>query len=271
MKVAFLLVTCCLERSRFNILEHVVENLKEQMPLVLPTITVIDNASTVPGTIELLRSTFNTVCHTNKNVGYWSAIWWWLDQMINDPPDYVYIIESDMIHYNFPKFWDCVTYLNEHLRVGSVRLQRYSYVERHRYNKNIRRPDSFLSDMQSHTNHATGKPVVFMGKNLSGILEPTFLTKLPALNRYSAMKEVFDELLALKAFSEHDFQRLYWKRYELTGLLDLGIYHCDLTGYGSNNITSSWTNPTTLQQIGYLPTRQASIMAPDLYTVTKLT
>lgn len=270
-KVAFLFVSCCLEPLRAETLGKVVDNMKEQMPSLLSTVDVFDNASTQQGIVEFLINTFKNVYVANKNIGYWSAIWWWLDQLVDNPPDYTYIIESDMVHYDFHRFWDCVLYLDKHPDVGSVRVQRYSYAERDRYNKDKPRQDSYINDLQSHTNHVTGSPVVFFDKNVGGILESTFLTKLPALNRYATMKSIFDELLKMKAFTELDFQRLYWEKYERTGVLDLGIYHCDFTGYGVKNITGSWTDPNILARIGYLPTRQAIIMAPDLYTVTKLT
>lgn len=270
-KVAFLLVTCCLEPLRMRTLKSVVTNLRQQAPELLPVISVFDNASTEPGVTELLKENFSYVFQADHNVGYWTAISWWLNQLKPDPPDHVYIIESDMIHYNFHRFWSCVTYLDTHPDIGSVRLQRYSYVNRHMFNKDRPKRGAYINDWQTHMNNVTRQPIVFYDGNINGIIATSFLTKLPCLNRYKTMKEVFDELVKLRQFSEPDFQRLYWERYQKTAMLDGGIMHSDLTGYGVENVTGSWTDPLKLKELGYLPTREATIIGPHLYTITKLT
>lgn len=269
-KVAFLLVSCCLEPLRTDTLIQVVTNMQQEMPQLMPVITVFDNASTESSVVNLLKQYFSRVFQADRNVGYWTAIWWWLEQLKSDPPDYVYIIESDMIHYDFYKFWDAVNYLDVNPDVGSVRLQKYLYAERHQYDKDRPRHDSYRADWQSHTNHASGQRVVFFDDDTKEIISSTFLTKLPSLNRYETMKTVFDQLLNLLVFSERDFQRLYWEQYQKTAILNGGINHDHLASYGVNTITGSWTNPSELKRIGYLQTRQATIIKPDLYKVARL-
>jgi hypothetical protein len=269
MKVGFLLVTCCLEPSRTEVLSKVVANLREQASELLEQLVVFDNASTQLGTKELLTSTFSNVYQSDKNVGYWSAIDWWLEQLTTGAPDYTYIIESDMIHYDFDKFWDCISFLDRNAHVGSVRLHEYSIKNKHLFNKDQPRKDSKRNLWQSHTNRETGK-LVELSQAEDNIWTTTFLTQLPAINRYATMKDVFSELRLLPNFSEHDFQRGYWRRYQSTAILDGGIFHCDLNPHNVKSITGSWTSVDELKRLGYHPTRFANIIPKDRYNVTKL-
>ena len=269
MSVAFLLVTCCLEQSRADLLAEVLKNLSEEAPELYETLTVFDNASTVPGVTDVLRDSYAHVYHSDKNVGYWSAIDWWLDHLSDDPPTFTYIIESDMIHYGFNKLWTCARYLTDHSDVGAVRLHQYDVANRHLYNKDQPRSDSKRNLWQSHTNKVTKLPVAF-SQHEGDIWLTTFLTQLPALNRYSAMRESFRQLKQLPKFTELDFQRLYWNYYQKIAILDGGIFHCDLNAYDTHSLTGSWTAPEELRRIGYQPTRQASITPRDQYTVTRL-
>lgn len=268
MNVEFLLVTCCLEESRAQILKQVVESLEKEAPELNKIVTVFDNASTTPGTIDLLKNHYDNVYHSDKNVGYWSAIDWWLDHVADRNPTYTHIIESDTLYYGFDRLKSCVQYLETHPDVGSVRLHRYSVANKHLYNKDVPHKNSDRKIWQSHLNKVAKIPVTLQNPE-NDVWETTFLTQLPALNRYKTMVEVFKELRTIPRFSELDFQRLYWKRFQKTGILDGGLLHGDLgADFEGQTITGSWTSPSKLQQIGYHPTRFASITPKDQYTVT---
>lgn len=268
MKVAFLLVTCCLEQSRNDILKQVVDNLEWEDPNSTSYVTVFDNASTVPETTELL-SRFTNVFRAERNVGYWTAIDWWLDSMKDNPPDYTYIIESDMIHYDFKAIPGCVEFLDKHPEIGSMRLHEYSVENRHLYNKDAPVQGSRSNLWQSHTNKVTGRPVEH--EHVEGPFWATnFLTQLPALNRYDTMKRVFDKLHAARSFTELDFQTLYHHERQLISIIDGGIFNCDLNPYGTKVVTGSWTDPKELAKLGYVATRQATIDPRGQYVVTKL-
>lgn len=270
MSVAFLLVTCCLEESRARLLDRVVANLRDEAPELATRLTVFDNASTVPGTRELLTSNFTDVWQADRNVGYWSAVDWWLwsCQHRANVPKYTYIIESDMIHYGFNRLWTCARYLDDNPDVGSVRLHEYSVADRHLYDKDKPRQDSRRNLWQTHHNRVTGLPVK-IDHSSGDIWSTTFLTQLPALNRYEAMLSVFEELSKLKKFTEFDFQSRYWQRYHRTGILDGGIFHCNLNPYGAGGVTGSWTNPADLDRLGYQATRSAFIVPRDQYNVAR--
>ena len=278
MKIEMLLVTCCLEPTRLEILNKVVDNILQNVPYSRVCLTVFDNGSTEKGAIELLSNSFMNLYRTEKNIGYWSAIDWWLRNMEttveakmlhSTETKYTYIIESDMIHYNFPKIWECMDFLDTHNDVGSVRLHEYSISEQHLFNKDKPRPDSKRGLWQSHVNRFTGLPVTFEQATHS-IWNTTFLTQLPALNRLSAMTEVFNELRTRQSFQEPDFQKLYWDRYQKTAILDGGIFHCNLNQYGTKSITGSWSSEDELKKIGYQATRYASIVPQDQYNVVRV-
>lgn len=267
MKIAILLVTCCLERSRYDILKCVVDNLEWQDPNSTNYITVFDNASTVPETSELL-SRFTNVFRADRNVGYWTAIDWWLNSMQSDPPDYTYIVESDMIHYDFKRLPECINFLDKHPEIGSMRLHEYSIENLHLYNKDAPLKNSRSNLWQSHTNKITGAPIAHQHVE-DAFWATNFLTQLPALNRYDTMKRVFEKLRSVERFTELDFQRLYHEEYPLISIIDGGIFNCDLNPYGTKIITGSWTSPKELEKLGYSPTRQALIVANNQYMVTK--
>ena len=90
------------------------------------------------------------------------------------------------------------------------------------------------------------------------IFTSNFLTQLPALNRYEMMKKSFLKLLN-KDFSEFDFQKFCYEQYQINAILDGGIFNADMTSWGKNTITGSWTDENLLKQIGYCNTRFSNI------------
>ena len=267
MKTEILLVSCCLEPSRTALLKKVVENLDS---ISKENITVFDNASTEPGVRQLLIENFSNVFQSNTNVGYWTAIDWWLRRLDTSghSPDYTYIIESDMIHYGLDKLNECADFLDRNPNLGGMRLHEYSVENFRYYDKDSPIPGSRSGLWQSHRNRVTNKAVKH--EHVEGPFWKTnFLTQLPALNRYAAMSQVFASLHATN-FTELEFQRLYHKIYPENSLLDGGMYHCDLNPYGSDSITGSWTSPEQLAKIGYHSTRYTSILSPDKYDVKQI-
>ena len=269
--IDFLLVTCSMEQSRFEILKKVVDNLKKEAPEILEKICVFDNASKIIETQKLLKDNFSNVYISNKNVGYWSAINWWLKNI--QTKKYTYIIESDMMHYNFSKLYNCEKYLDMFDDIGSVRLHEYDVNLKHLYNKDKPVRDSRKNIWQSHTNKKTNKPIEFIDSISiydSVLWKTTFLTQLVSLNRSSTIKNCFESLSKLDKFSELDFQKLYWDHYNYTGILDKGIFNVDDACWGTSNITGSWTSKDVLEKIGYQETRNSKIVNLNEFLVTKI-
>lgn len=268
-KTKFLFVSCCLEQTRADVQKEVVDNLVECG--LSDDLTVFDNGSTIDWVVPHLKENFKNVYVSSRNVGYWSAVYWWLNNV--DQHEYTYVIESDMIHYALEKLAYCEVFLDENDDVGSVRLHEYSVANKHLYNKDAPRNDSKKKIWQSHTNKVTGEKIshsLALSKPGCDIYRNNFLTQLPALNRASTMKDVFDELIKLEAFSERDFQRLYWEKYQQTAIVDGGIFHCDPGSYGKKVMTGSWSSASEQRTVGYQNTRQGNkIVLPSDYEVTK--
>lgn len=266
---AILLVTCCLEQSRYELVKQVFDNIKTQCPPDWKSrITVFDNASTFLSSEEILN-TVDNVYRCDRNVGYWTAIDWWLESLKSDPPVYTYVIESDMMHYGAYHLDECVKFLDRHPNLGGMRLHEYSVENFHLYNKDEPRPDSKRNLWQSHTNKVTGQSINL--QRVEGSFWSTnFLTQLPALNRYQALKTVFNQLHDRGQFTELDFQHAYHDMYPNIAIHDGGIFNCDLNPYGTPGITGSWTSAQDLQKIGYQSTRFATIVPRDQYMVTRL-
>ena len=267
-KLSILLVTCCLEESRAAIARQVINNIVDVCPPSWRDEAIVfDNCSTHLAPQELRRA-FRNVVVSSRNVGYWSAIDWWLNSLVGDPPEYTYIIESDMVHT--AAAWQmhaCVEFLDAHRDLGAMRMHDYQVAERHLYDKDNPRPDSRRNLWQSHTNRVTGRPV--QHQHVSGPFWRTnFLTQLPALNRYPAMLRCFDELRSRVSFTEPDFQALYHEQYPEIAILDGGMFNCDLNPYGTDVVTGSWTSPEALKRLGYHGTRTGSIARPGEYTTS---
>lgn len=271
MTVGFLLVTCCLEPTRAHVLRQVIDNIRQEAPELLSKLTVFDNASTQDGIVDDLTSTFKHVVVSDRNVGYWSAIDWWLDH-VDPQPRYTYIIESDMIQYDFHRLNDAVEFLNENEDVGAVRLHEYSVANKHLYNKDVPVKGSKTNIWQSHVNKASGQPIKIDPVETKGIHKANFLTQLPALNRFNTLKSVFKTLRETRpsGFSEPDFQRLYHEHFPMNAIIDGGIFHCNPGAFGAPVATGSWTPAEELAKMGYHGTRQGIILPQDQYHVTRL-
>jgi hypothetical protein len=267
-RIAILFVTCCLEQTRYDVVKQVFTNIKSQFRQdVIDRMTVFDNGSTLLSVNEL-KQTFSNVFRVEQNVGYWSAIDWWLDSLSGDPPDYTYIIESDITHYAAHKLQDCALFLDANPRLGAMRLHEYSIENRHLYNKDTPVRGSKSNLWQSHTNKVTGHPVEH--EHVNGPFWATnFLTQLPALNRYDTMNWCFKQLRVHQQFSELDFQRFYHLKYNKIAVLDGGMFNTDLSS--RDTLTGSWTSQAELNRIGYQNTRFASITPQTHYVVNRVT
>lgn len=257
-----LLVNCCVEETRFDVMRQVITSIKRERDLGVDLesdMHVFDNGSTHPGTLDMIQELDCAVYAADDNLGYWSALNW----LISNPSvvgehKYVYVIENDCVQYDTWKLSHCVSVLEAHPDLGGVRVQEYSVKDRHLYDKNNPTRGSRRYAWVSHNNVITQQPVRLQQLPDSDLVfESNFLSQLPAVNRLPALCNVFNTLRDLESFSEHDYQRLYHDIYEKFGVLDGGIFHCKLT-HGTKAITGSWSQ--NLSSIGYIPTRNDRIL-----------
>lgn len=272
----FVLVTCSLEESRDKVLQAVVDNLSEcasRRPGLLDDMLVVDNASTMPATPQALKARFPHVWQTDRNVGYWSAIDWALrahrDVLGGHDYRFVYVIESDMVHYALERLVEAESFLASRPDIGAVRCQEYSVAEQALYDKGAPMPGSCTWAWQSHVHRFTGQRIEHRPSGVAGIYETDFLTQLPALNRLTTLQDAFRKLRLVSSFAEPDFQRLCYEPYPVNALLDGGIYHCRLGAQGTGTTTGSWTPADVLRWTGYQETRRGKIVPAGSYTVVR--
>lgn len=275
-KTLYLLITCCVEQTRYDVLERVVANLKEQQRIhnfnIEDDLIVFDNGSTVPNTLELLTSNFKQVLQSNSNEGFWSAINWVLAHGVDKKYEYIYVIESDHIHFALHKLSDIEKFLDTHPNIGGVRAQEFVVAEKHLYSKSNPHVDSRKYAWVNQRNHITGAPIKFEQTSVPDFYETDFLSQLHSVNRIQPFKVVFNALekqsrLGQK-FSEFDYQKQYAELYPKFGIIDGGLFHAKLTWCtgvvaGSFITTGVEGYNGPMNPAGYQETRVSIITPPE--------
>lgn len=283
-RTLYLLVTCCVEQTRFDVLKQVVQNLKEEQVWkeldIKDDVLVFDNGSTIPGTLELLTDSFKKVYRSPTNEGFWSAINWVLHN-IDSKYEYIYVIESDHIHFALEKVANVERFLDANPDVGGVRAQEFVVAERHLYDKSNQRPDSRAYAWVNQRHHKTGKPIYIDETDVPGFYRTNFLSQLHSINRIKPFKEVFAKLEEQsrdgQRFSELDYQKMYAEIFPEFGVIDGGLFHAKLTwgtgavagsfvGTGTNN----YKGPLLPDANGYQETRVSIITPPEKMNVEAL-
>lgn len=268
-KTFYLLVTCCVENSRYTILKKVINNLinKQGFSQGLENhLYVFDNGSTIPGTIDLLKTSFpnSSIYVADKNLGFWSAINWSLNNIDLTGYDFIHVIESDLFYYeNLSVFGEVEEFLINNEDFGGVRLQEYSVKNSDLYNKSLQLPHAKKYAWVSHVNSFTREPVKLEPTENPKFHKSNFLTKLPSFNRIKPFIEVFKEIGLNNKFSEPDFQHKFYQRYPIIGVLDGGLYHAKLgfTLDDPSALSGSWSHDVS--SLGYRSTRNDIISKFD--------
>lgn len=255
MNVDFLYVSCNKEQTRFDLQDKVLENIRKELPQeVVKRFTCVDNASTIVGTPAQLKSTFDYVVQLDQNYGLWSAINWWLQNTTSNS-EFCYIVESDMFHYDFDKFFKLLDCLEANSDIGAARCQEYSYVNRHLYDKHKPIEGSVKYAWQTHKNRVTSEKILHESIDAKNeIYSSNFLTQLPAINRKSELKRIFDILSTKRRVDEFEFQKLYFDSYKKTCYIEGGIYNCP-NNLDNVTMNGSWESESKIKQIGYRTTR----------------
>ena len=256
-----------MDQARNNMAISVLNNIRTLIrPSVGPVkLCVFDNGSKYLDHLEHISP--GTILIKSKiNHGLWSAIHWmlWNTQIAGpNKPEYIYIIESDLIHSEFEAIKDCTEFLKDQPTASSVRTQEFSVMHRWRYDKRL----SWLPfhNWRSHVsmeNLVTRQKAWFRNVDAKGDVYLSNLhPKLPGLHRVDTLKRVFNKLDKRKAFSEWDFFSEMVSNHPNIGVLDGGIFH-SLTNFEESGdvLTGSWSTEADLEVAGYLNTRQASIL-----------
>jgi hypothetical protein len=230
----FILVSCNRDPTRLEIFRKVVDNLLDEgrsFGLERSLIT-FDNASSEPGSEEVLAK-LPLVIRSKKNIGYWSAIHWCMEnaeRVLQRSFKYVYVIESDLIHFRLGRIKLAERYLTLEPAAGAVRLQKFSVHFPCPYSKGagwwpFRSPDAVWL-----INAVTKDKVTFRRSQVPSVYHSNFTAKVCALHRFATLKEVISDLGKMGEFGENDFFRLHWLRFQRTGVLNGGLFTAAL-GY----------------------------------------
>lgn len=259
-KVLFILVTCSMEPKRAKIFDKVSANLTQINKdfSIFNNMIAFDNNSTINSTIESLKS-YPYSYQSSYNIGYWSALNWCFENyktIFKKEFDFVYIIESDMMHYNFFKLKEATEYLYQNSDVGSVRTQKFSIMFRKFYEKSSIL-SRFTHDAINPISFPSGEKSWFIkSKHYKYLFKSNIHAKLVGLNRLDNMIDIFTELKNIKRIGEEDFFKLSFKNYKFNGIINGGIFTEKLASRLKNGVPrGSYSSNNINPKINYKATR----------------
>jgi hypothetical protein len=249
-----------MDETRRDLAYQVSENLMSQnlAHAFFDDLLVFDNSSKYRDHLKVFSPPVKVV-RSDENIGYWSAIHWTLSnyqRVFNRKYKYLYVIESDLEHWDMFKLDSCERFLNDHLKVGGVRTQEFSVKFRMLYDKRYHWvPFVKRHSLVSQKNVVTKERVWFhRADNKNNVWTTNFHTKLPALNRLDALTTVFDRLAIKEQINEIYFMHLYYDLYPDMALLDGGIYR-QISHRDTAHLSGSYSTAEELEGIGYYNTR----------------
>jgi GT2 family glycosyltransferase len=255
--ICFLMVTCNKEEGRFFLLQNVTRSLKEDRDWTnwQDRFFVFDNDSSHPGSKDFVRESFKNVFWSRTNYGYWTAVRWFCDRAEKSGFKYLYLIESDCVHYSIGKVKQAYDFLSRNPEIGMIRTQKFSVKNKHLYDKRSPHPNSNTSDWCVQHNMFSKKDAFFEKTSVEGIYVTNMVAKMPGLHRISTLGSVLSSLEG-RNFDEIDFQRESFRVNPLNGLLDEGIFDCFLSSK-LRNCAGSYIESDN--EMGYIPTRTGTV------------
>jgi len=270
--IIILIVLCAFESTRFEISKKVIKSINDEVNnLKNYKIFILENGSTynlrnsdIPFSCTLIR--------LNKNVGYWSAIYYFLDylKMNQEAGSYIYIVESDNYHYNMNRLNHARLFLIDNPNINSVRTQEFIIKFKELFSK-----ESFLKFLGNRRsrvsliNAVTGEKAYFKkDKSTDSLYISNLHAKLPSLHRIEALRKVFVNLSRYSSFTEWNFFREMQNLSDKIGIVDYGCYFT-LSQYRNRKIipSGSWIKEHKLHDMQYLPTRKDKIREEELRSI----
>lgn len=262
-KTVYLLVTCCLDNSRKQLLQELIDQFKSQINLHGASIDdhlwAFDNGSLDEFNVKEIVTNLvkpDRVFYADKNYGYWSAINWFLKYLdrsgLNKQYEYIHLIESDLSYFAINKFKMCELALDRYQHLGSIRCAELQVANAHLYDKNKPSRQS-KKNIWSSQKDIHGNKVTFTKLDTElDLYETKFLSFLPHVSRLATMQSIFSKLEAKSRFLEPEYSQIYHESYQATGLIDGGIFNCDLPSYATATKGSEIINQN---KTGYKETR----------------
>jgi len=268
-----ILVTCSLDKSREKLAHDVIDNLvsEGQRNGFLSDLVIFDNHSTYQAPLQGLPPEVK-VYQSSKNIGYWGALHWLLENVdrFGKNYKYTYVVESDLIHHDMKRLDDCEAFLDAHPDVGGVRTQEFSVRWRWLYDKQFAfLPFSRRRSLVRLRNAINGQYAWFkLADPKARIFYTNLHAKIPAFNRLSAMQKVFSEIAKHEMTTEYEFMKFYYALFPKMAILDGGLYH--LEGFDDAEVVhGSWSSQRKLDEFGYFKSRASPVIASG-FEVMKL-
>lgn len=258
-KICYLLVTCSREKTRSSMLETVVSTLKshDEWSSWKNDTFVFDNDSSVEGTKEFLQKNFKNLLFSQENYGYWSAVNWFSNFALEKQYEYIYIMESDCVHFDISQMKNAVKVLDLYQDIGMVRTAEFSVANRHLYDKSQFHKDSKKSEWFQQKNHFTSMPASYEKTEIDKVYKTNLVAKVCGLHRINSLKKVMQNLATIEWFSELDFQKFYHEDFSFNAILDGGMYNSKIA-YEPNSIAGSLV-VEKIDQNGYRKTREGFV------------
>lgn len=262
-----LLVTCSRDETRRDLATMVTKNLASLVPQagLQDSFAIFDNASLYKDHLAFAPAG-TVIIQSSENVGYWSAIKWVLENLekvANRTPEFIYLVESDLIHNDLRPLGECEEFLRNHAEAACVRTQEFSVRNRWRYNKDWWfLPFRNLRSVVRQKNEVTGERAFFQRISRDEKIWMSNLhAKIPALNRVELMRQVFQSLEEKGAFTEKNFFEFVYSIKKRIGIYDGGLFHQLSTPYSKKIVSGSWSDLASLKRLGYQTTRTAQFFA----------
>ena len=223
--VLILLVVCSMESERNELAIRTIQNLNKLMKRIEIKLVVFDNGSTIKNYRRFLP-TNSELIESPINLGFWSAIYWVLNQD-RLRQKYIYIIESDLVHTSLVELQDLKEFLDSNSQINCVRTQEFSNKMRWRYNKNLK----FLPFHKTRSeiilkNYVTNEKAWFRkSKNIRNIYISNLHAKIPAFHRWENLRKNLQKLSKMENFTEGDFFQFAYQESKLVGIHIPGLYY----------------------------------------------
>jgi hypothetical protein len=260
-----LIVTCSMSSGRAQIADDVIlkiNSLSNQIN-VQYKIHIIDNGSKIKSQFLLNHSDYEVI-EISENIGYWNALNWFFNHYWEnekfDKSDYVYIIESDNLHFRLYPLNQVIEFMNKFDYINSVRVEEFSVKYRWFYYKENRfLPFKKTRSLVSNKNLITKQKNKFTEME-NNIYITNMHAKLTSISRLLVIQKVFKKLEKLSVISEKDFFQYMHDVNPSTAILNKGIFYTLSTRKNSKKIESgSYLSNLKYQESNYKLTRNEVI------------
>ena len=259
-----------MSKDRYEIAKKVINSISDYIETSGCKLWVLDNGSKY--TID--KNNYpkgTTVINLENNIGYWGALHWFLNSnispIVRSKKKYLYIIESDHIHFDIRKLEKVVNFMESNVNINCVRVSEFSVKYRLWFSKEAKylpfRKKRSLVSLINHVTREKGK--FWRTSNNCPVYFSNLHSRLPSVMRLEILRLTFQRLAELDNFNEKDFYSVMHSFSSIIGILDTGIYYPASSKANSRSVQSGSYGMNYFGGMNnYLATRVSSISNSDL-------